>query len=43
VLDEEKIETPDQDNPENSRITITSTNANESWMVERKNNTSHTT
>jgi hypothetical protein len=43
VLDEEKIEAPDQDNPENPCITSTSTNANESWTVVRKKKTSHAT
>jgi hypothetical protein len=43
VLDEEKIEDPDQDNPENPCITSTSTNANEGWTVVIKNKTSHAT
>lgn len=43
VLDEEKIEALDQDNLENPRITSTSTNANESWTIVRKNKTSHAT
>lgn len=43
VPDQEKIEAPDQDNPENPCITSTSTNANESWTIIRKNKTSHAT
>jgi hypothetical protein len=43
VLDEEKIEAPYQENPENSRITSTSTNANEIWTMVRKQKTSHDT
>jgi hypothetical protein len=43
VLDEEKIEDPDQDNPKNPLITSTSTNANEGWTVVRKKKTSHAT
>jgi hypothetical protein len=43
VLDEEKIEAPDQDNPENLCIISTSTNANKSWTVVRKKKTSHAT
>jgi hypothetical protein len=43
VLDEEKIEALDQDNPKNPRIISTSTNANEGWTVVRKKKTSHAT
>jgi hypothetical protein len=43
VLDEEKIEAPNKDNPGNADITITSTFANEGWTVVRKKKTSHAT
>jgi hypothetical protein len=43
VLDEEKIEAPDQDNLGNTCNTSTSTCANEGWTVVRKKKTSHAT